>query len=287
MILPKISVITPSFNQGQFLEETILSVLNQNYPNLEYIIMDGGSTDNSVEIIKKYASQITYWQSSKDKGQSDAINKGFAMATGDILCWLNSDDYYLPGTLDFVAKNIDCNRKEILFGEVNHYKESDGSYLMSNVSNKLKNYRLELYDYIIQPGSFWTKSTWEATGILNNSLHFVFDWDWFLKAKKNGTTFTYTDHVMSVYRIHEAHKTGTGGQKRLKEIEHILKTYSNQKILNAYIFMREERAKVDAVLNTMVNKKLSRFDMKALRLAYPSKLLALSDIELRQLYELS
>jgi glycosyltransferase involved in cell wall biosynthesis len=287
MKLPKISVITPSYNQGQYLEETILSVLSQNYPNLEYIIIDGGSTDNSVEVIKKYASQITYWQSEKDKGQADAINKGFERATGDILCWLNSDDYYTPGTLQFVANTLDCQKKEILFGEVNHYKESDGSYLMSNVSNKLKNYRLELYDYIIQPGSFWTRKTWEQTGVLNTELHFVFDWDWFLRAQQNQTKFTYTHRNMAVYRIHEAHKTGTGGEKRIKEIEYMLRAYSNEKILNAYIFMRDHRKKVDEVLNFMVNKKLTRFDMKALRLAYPSKLLSITDIELRQLYELS
>lgn len=104
MNYPKISIITPSFNQGKFLEGTILSVLNQNYPNLEYIIMDGGSTDNSIEIIKKYVDKLTYWQSKPDDGQSAAINEGFRHATGEIFCWLNSDDQYTEGALKIVGE---------------------------------------------------------------------------------------------------------------------------------------------------------------------------------------
>src|SRR5688500_3818909 len=98
-MLPKISIITPTYNQGHFIEQTIQSVIEQDYPNLEYIIIDGGSTDDTLSVIKKYEKYISYWISEKDKGQSEAINKGFKKATGDVVNWLNSDDYYEPGVL--------------------------------------------------------------------------------------------------------------------------------------------------------------------------------------------
>lgn len=284
---PKISVITPSYNQGIYIEETILSVLNQNYPNIEYIIIDGGSNDETVEIIKKYEHKIDFWVSEKDKGQGDAINRGFARATGDILCWLNSDDYFLPETLKYVASNLDISKKEILFGEVDHIYEPDKKIMHSNVQNKFKHYNLELYDYIIQPGSFWTKKVWESTGIINEDLHFVFDWEWFLRAKLNQTEFKYTNRVMSMYRVHDAHKTSNGGEKRQKEIEYILSKYSGKKILKAFQFMRDERIKIDKVMNKAYSNRLTRFDMKLLRLRFPNYLLGLPDIALRQLYELT
>jgi glycosyltransferase involved in cell wall biosynthesis len=287
MNYPKISVITPSYNQGQYIEETILSVLNQNYPHLEYIIMDGGSTDNTVEVIKKYADKINYWVSEKDKGQSDAINKGFARATGDILCWLNSDDYYMPDTLKYVAEQLNIEKKEILFGEVDHIFEPHGAIKSSNVKNKYNNYQLALYDYIIQPGSFWTKKVWNENGPVNEKLHFVFDWDWFLRAKIVGAHFKYTQRTMAIYRVHDAHKTSNGGEKRQKEIEYMLSEYSGQKILDAFKFMRDERQKIDEVLKFAVTKKLTRFDIKLLRLRFPAKFLSIPDIALRQLYELT
>ena len=110
----KISIVTPSFNQGQFLESTILSVLDQDYPDLEYIIIDGGSTDNSLEVIRKYTDRISYWVSEPDEGQSHAINKGWSMATGDIIAWINADDVYCPGAFSLVAKAFENNPDAVM-----------------------------------------------------------------------------------------------------------------------------------------------------------------------------
>jgi glycosyltransferase involved in cell wall biosynthesis len=123
---PKISIVTPSFNQGTFLEKTIQSVLSQDYSNLEYIIIDGGSTDNSVEIIKKYAERLSYWVSKPDAGQSDAINKGFRKASGDICAWINSDDVYYPGVLTMIAASFEEHPSvDLLYGYHNDVNEKD------------------------------------------------------------------------------------------------------------------------------------------------------------------
>ena len=130
---PKISVITPTFNQGHFIETTILSVIHQQYPNLEFIIFDGGSTDNTVAVIKKYEKSIHYWVSQKDDGQADAINQGFKKATGDIIFWLNSDDSFLPGTLQLVANSMDINKEQIFAGNCIHIKHNSSFCYGSNV----------------------------------------------------------------------------------------------------------------------------------------------------------
>lgn len=166
MIFPRISIVTPSLNQGQYLEQTILSVIGQNYPNLEYIIIDGGSTDNSIEIIKKYDREIKYWISEPDKGQSCAINKGFQIATGEILAWLNSDDIYMPGILNSVFKFFLTNQPGIYFGECIHFEQDNNRLISwgSQVSQLNKELDLFTVDYIIQPATFWTKATWDMVG---------------------------------------------------------------------------------------------------------------------------
>jgi glycosyltransferase involved in cell wall biosynthesis len=227
--IPKISIITPSYNQGQYLESTILSVLGQNYPNLEYIIIDGGSTDNSVEIIKKYENQLAYWVSEKDEGQSHAINKGFSKASGDILAWLNSDDLYMPNILNYIAECVKQNGNGIYFGECIHFKEDkELNTWGSNVCFRSRNITLEQIDFIIQPSSFWTRDVWEKNKSLNENYHFGFDWDWFLRAKEKNIIFFPIEKCISLYRFHSTHKSSNGGPNRQGELLSIYKKFSTK-----------------------------------------------------------
>lgn len=158
--LPKIHIVTPSYNQGEFLEDTILSVLGQNYPNLEYLIIDGGSTDNSVEIIKKYEDKLAYWVSEKDNGQSEAINKGFKIATGEILGWINSDDMYMPNILNTVSKLMNPENEKLIYGQCVHIEQVP-KVVFTYGSSIFQHNDISQIDYIIQPSSFWTRKTWD------------------------------------------------------------------------------------------------------------------------------
>ena len=225
---PKISIVTPSFNHGQFLEETILSVLAQGYNNLEYIIIDGGSTDNTIEIIKKYESNIDYWISEPDQGQSDAINKGLKLATGDILGWLNSDDLYMPGCLKYISETVDLTARTIYFGNCIHFKSGNDGVVAygSNVEHAVIHQNLAISDFIIQPSSFWTRETWNLVGNLCLNKEYVFDWEWFLRAKSLGVSLQPLKKHLSLYRIHSNQKSSIGGGMRQLEIMNLYNTYS-------------------------------------------------------------
>ncbi|HLQ78762.1 MAG TPA: glycosyltransferase family 2 protein [Terriglobia bacterium] len=233
--LPKISVITPSFNQGRLIEQTILSVISQQYPLLEFFILDGGSTDNTVEIIRKYEKHITYWHSKKDNGQAAAINEGFNRATGSVLCWINSDDMYLPGVFNRVAAYFtEESSPRIVFGDCIHVNDESGKVRGSSVTLAHERLDLSLCDYIIQPSSFWNRSAWTLTGQLNEAMNFAFDWDWFIRAKRAGVDLLPLAGYLSIYRIHEHHKSGSGGAKRLEELKAVVSTYNNDRLSKAF-----------------------------------------------------
>ncbi len=243
-ILPKISIITPSYNQGEFVEETIRSILLQNYPNLEYIIIDGFSDDNTINIIQKYDRWISYWVSEKDNGQSDAINKGMSRATGDILCWLNSDDYFEPSVLWKIADAFsDCDYNKIVTGDGTFYLQNLNLKLNNHVSNLYEKHTLDYCFSIIQPSTFIGKTAFNINGIFRVDLTYCFDWEWFLRAKKNGIPFVKIRIPLSVYRIHSNHKSSVIGGRRLNELTFFVKTLHGDIMADAYYNLNRNRTR--------------------------------------------
>ena len=187
--LPKISIITPSFNQGKYIEETIRSVLLQGYPNLEYIIIDGGSTDNSVEIIRKYQKWIKYWVSEKDEGQSHAINKGAKCATGELMGWLNSDDILLPNCLYNVATAYGCEPHSLAFAGICQKYYLETGALQDAIPRKLTSREIANWGtdgFLYQPACFFKRSTFNEIGGLDNKLNYTMDVDLWLRISKLG-----------------------------------------------------------------------------------------------------
>lgn len=212
----KISIITPSYNQGQFLEETIISVLNQDYPNLEYIIIDGGSTDNSVEIIKKYENRLTYWVSEKDRGQTHAINKGFKRATGDIVNWLNSDDLLEQGALKILEKEIEkVPEADFYFGDFSVI-DSEGEKLFYRKSPPYQFATLFWGRQLSsQPAVFFRRNLLENIGYLDESLNFCMDTEFWIRAACKAARFHQIKSTLGITRMHGDAKT-----TRLQQVLH-------------------------------------------------------------------
>ncbi|MCK4348105.1 MAG: glycosyltransferase [Thermoplasmatales archaeon] len=217
--LPKISIVTPSLNQGQFIEQTILSVLNQNYPKIEYIVMDGGSTDNTLEILKKYENRLI-WESGPDTGQSDAINKGFRMATGEILAWLNSDDFYEEGAFlsvaEYFCQNIQCG---VVYGNLTHVDES-GQYLAKYEGPNLDQNTLIHVDPhgVRQQSTFFHRNAVEQSGFLDEKLEFVMDYELLIRLG-DVCRFCFVDKNLAFFRIRESAKSVSMGNKMKQTVE--------------------------------------------------------------------
>lgn len=205
---PKISIITPSFNQGQFLEETIQSVLDQNYPNLEYIIIDGGSTDNSVEIIKKYEQQLSYWVSEPDRGHGHALNKGFARATGEIMAWINSDDKYLPWTFETVAEVFTVLPEvEWIQGNPATWDEK-GRLVTSRTGQKnLIDFLIGNYAWIQQESTFGRRSLWERSGgYIDEHYQYMIDGELWSRFFLSAELFR-ADRIIGGFRHHDSNRS--------------------------------------------------------------------------------
>lgn len=215
--LPKITVVTPSFNQGNYLEETIRSVLLQDYPNLEYLIIDGGSTDCSVEILHAYSEHLSFWVSEPDSGQCQAINRGLARATGDWLTWLNSDDVYLPGALWTIARTAAARPEShwvvgpVIFADTQlkrlglfspHCQTDDW---LDFVCTKRKH-----GTSLPQCGTFWSRHAWETAGSLDESLHYAMDHEYWGRLAFHGFRPWCISTPLALFRLHESAKTSKG-----------------------------------------------------------------------------
>ena len=211
--LARISIVTPSYNQGKYLEQTICSVLDQGYPNLEYMVIDGGSTDNSVEIIRKYEKHLAWWVSEKDDGQSHAINKGLCKITGDVFNWINSDDYYAPDTFEILAEMFSETGVLAVTGRTKEDREHGASYIYEptfiadaelpvNASTPEFN----------QPSTFYSTRALMKMGQLSTKLHFSMDKEWWIKFLFHFgcSKIRSTRKVLANFRVHVGSKTGQG-----------------------------------------------------------------------------
>ena len=216
--LPLVSIVTPSYEQGGFIEETIRSVLSQDYPRIEYIVVDGGSTDGTLGILRKYEDRLA-WFSEPDRGQSDAINKGFGKSHGEILAWLNSDDIYLPGAVrtaaDYLAGHLEV---AMVYGDC-HMVDEQGKVMGQSIwveDFDLKRL-VEDINYIHQPTAFFRRHAFEDVGMLDTDLHYGMDYDLWIKIGKK-YPIRRLPHVLANIRVYSYTKTARGGEDRWQEV---------------------------------------------------------------------
>jgi glycosyltransferase involved in cell wall biosynthesis len=205
---PTISIVTPSFAQGRFLERTLYSVLGQDYPALEYFVQDGGSTDETLETLRHYDGQLTGWASEPDDGQADAINRAFGHTTGELMGWLNSDDILLPGALAYVARYFSAHPEvDVVYGNRIMIDENDGQ-IGAWILPRHDDHALTFADFIPQETLFWRRSIWEAAGgRVDPTFGYALDWDLLLRFREAGATMVRLPRFLGAFRVHSEQKT--------------------------------------------------------------------------------
>jgi len=214
LAMPLVSIITPSFNQAKYIEKTIQSVLGQDYPRIEYIIVDGGSTDQSVELIQKYAGRLAWWVSEQDQGQTDAINKGFNRATGDILAWINSDDTYNPRAVGQAVKYLIENPEVgLVYADCNFIDEEDQIIGKFNAAQTDLRRLREGYVHIPQQTMFFRAKYWKELGPLDSSFYFAMDYDLWTRIAAHAPFKYLAGKTWANFRLHTSGKTVTADDR--------------------------------------------------------------------------
>jgi glycosyltransferase involved in cell wall biosynthesis len=240
-----VSIVTPSYNQAPYIEQTIQSALRQDYPRIEYLVIDGASTDGSVEIIKKYASHLAYWVSEKDSGQAEAINKGLTHVKGEILAWLNSDDYYLPNTISAVVKCFEENPDAaMVYGDLLAVNEN------GETINVIKYKQLSLEDLLCfqiigQSSVFFRRSALEKTGLLDTSFHFMLDHHLWIRLAQQGKIL-HVPQIWSAARYHAEAKNRARAAEFGREAFRVLDWVNTQPGLAEAVSGVERRALASA-----------------------------------------
>ncbi|MBI1783647.1 glycosyltransferase [Candidatus Sumerlaeota bacterium] len=237
MRLPTLSIVTPSFNQAAFLEKTIRSVLDQDYPDLEYRIMDGGSTDGSVEIIRRYETKLAGWQSKPDGGQAAALRQGFSACNGEILAWINSDDYYLPGVFKSIGEAFTLHPEiELIYGDIVMVDATDHP-LTLDVLPRFNMEDLKRVCMIPQQAAFWRKSAYDDVGGVDPSFQFCMDYDLFLRLARRGKVL-HIPRLLAAFRQHPEAKTSARKAIWDKEEALLRKSYLGHAAWNAHDWLR-------------------------------------------------
>ncbi|MDX1385583.1 MAG: glycosyltransferase family 2 protein [Thermoanaerobaculia bacterium] len=224
--LPRISIVTPSLNQGAFLRQAIESVLSQDYPHLEYLVMDGGSTDGSLDVLRSFGDRLQ-WVSEPDGGQAEALNRGFRRSRGDVLAWLNADDVLEPGALGAVARAFAANPEVgLVYGQGRRIDASGDVLGPFTGIEPFRHWRLlHFLDFVLQPAAFFRAEAFACAGPLDESLHWSLDWDLWIRLAAV-TEVLFLDRVLASAREHDAAKTSTGGWPRVRELYRLARRHT-------------------------------------------------------------
>jgi glycosyltransferase involved in cell wall biosynthesis len=226
--LPVITIVMPSYNQGQFIAEAIDSVLAQDYPAVEFTVIDGGSTDTTLDVLRSYGERV-HWTSGPDKGQSDAINRGFLAASGKYIAWLNSDDRYVPGAISRAVEMLEADQSAALVYGNGEYINRDG--VVTETPTEVQPWSMERLlnygDFVFQPSAFFRRDAYLEVGGLNLDLHYCMDYDLWIRLGQKYQV-RYVQQTLSQARIYAETKSATGGFPRLVEVERMLRSHGGK-----------------------------------------------------------